>query len=86
MMADPALEGNYPTKGLYQALAVAAMCLQEEDSTRPLISDVVTALKYLAQNKTGTDELEGDDHDEDGKSSAPADRSDSEVEGNEGEE
>ncbi|XP_008784546.1 probable serine/threonine-protein kinase PBL23 [Phoenix dactylifera] len=46
-MADPLLEGNYPLKGLYQALAVAAMCLQEEASSRPLISDVVTALEYL---------------------------------------
>lgn len=41
------LEGNYPTKGLHQALAVAAMCLQEEASTRPLISDVVIALAHL---------------------------------------
>ncbi|KAF8409533.1 hypothetical protein HHK36_005610 [Tetracentron sinense] len=48
VMADPLLEGKYPIKGLYQALAVAAMCLQEEASTRPLISDVVTALEYLA--------------------------------------
>ncbi|KAG0503609.1 hypothetical protein HPP92_003681 [Vanilla planifolia] len=46
-MADPLLEGKYTTKGLYQALAVAAMCLQEEASTRPLMSDVVTALEYL---------------------------------------
>lgn len=53
-MADPVLEGKYPIKGLYQALAVAAMCLQEEASTRPLISDVVTALEYLALN--GNDE------------------------------
>ncbi|KAI3456433.1 hypothetical protein Pfo_013096 [Paulownia fortunei] len=48
LMADPLLEANYPVKGLYQALAVAAMCLQEEASTRPLIGDVVTALEYLA--------------------------------------
>lgn len=47
-MADPLLEGKYPMKGLYQALAVAAMCLQDEASTRPLIEDVVTALEYLA--------------------------------------
>ncbi|XP_068668377.1 probable serine/threonine-protein kinase PBL23 [Aristolochia californica] len=47
-MADPALNDEYPVKGLYQALAVAAMCLQEEALTRPLISDVVTALEYLA--------------------------------------
>ncbi|KAK9268507.1 hypothetical protein L1049_000259 [Liquidambar formosana] len=50
LMADPLLEGKYPMKALYQALAVAAMCLQEEASTRPLISDVVTALEYLASN------------------------------------
>lgn len=48
LMADPLLEGNFPVKGLYQALAVAAMCIQEEASTRPLIGDVVTALEYLA--------------------------------------
>lgn len=47
-MADPLLQGKYPVKGLYKALAVAAMCLQEEASTRPLISDVVTALEFMA--------------------------------------
>ncbi|KAH7429069.1 hypothetical protein KP509_09G029200 [Ceratopteris richardii] len=47
-MADPLLQGQYPMRGLYQALAVAAMCLQEQASTRPLIGDVVTALTYLA--------------------------------------
>ncbi|TVU10644.1 hypothetical protein EJB05_44188 [Eragrostis curvula] len=46
-MADPLLQGNYPTKGLYQALAIAAMCLQEDATMRPAISDVVTALEYL---------------------------------------
>ncbi|KAM5585684.1 putative serine/threonine-protein kinase PBL23 [Rosa sericea] len=48
LMADPLLQGKYPIKGLYQALAVAAMCLQEEAATRPLISDVVTALEFLS--------------------------------------
>ncbi|KAH1120533.1 hypothetical protein J1N35_003693 [Gossypium stocksii] len=47
-MADPLLQGRYPMRGLYQALAVAAMCLQEQAATRPLIGDVVTALAYLA--------------------------------------
>uniref|UniRef100_A0A0D6QZ91 non-specific serine/threonine protein kinase n=1 Tax=Araucaria cunninghamii TaxID=56994 RepID=A0A0D6QZ91_ARACU len=47
-MADPKLHGRYPMRGLYQALAVAAMCLHEEAATRPLIGDVVTALGYLA--------------------------------------
>ncbi|KAL6571570.1 Serine/threonine-protein kinase pbl27 [Orobanche hederae] len=47
-MADPLLHGHYPMRGLYQALAVAAMCLQEQAATRPLIGGVVTALSYLA--------------------------------------
>lgn len=47
-MADPLLEGNCPQKCLYQALAIAAMCLQEEADTRPLMADVVTALEFLA--------------------------------------
>ncbi|KAG6518094.1 hypothetical protein ZIOFF_021496 [Zingiber officinale] len=47
-MADPLLQGCYPMRGLYQSLAVAAMCLQEQAATRPLIGDVVTALSYLA--------------------------------------
>ncbi|KAL6196345.1 hypothetical protein ACLB2K_031960 [Fragaria x ananassa] len=53
LMADPLLEGKYPIKGLYQALAVAAMCLQEEAATRPLISDVVTALEFLSVDHLG---------------------------------
>jgi hypothetical protein len=55
-MADPTLDGEYPTKGLYQALAIAAMCLQEEAGTRPVISDVVTALEYLAISNAGQSE------------------------------
>lgn len=47
-MADPLLEGNYPVKEFHQALAIANMCIQDEANTRPLISDVVTALEYLA--------------------------------------
>jgi len=47
-MADPLLEKKFPLKGLYQALAISSMCLQEEASSRPLISDVVTALAFLA--------------------------------------
>ncbi|KAE9598400.1 putative protein kinase RLK-Pelle-RLCK-VIIa-1 family [Lupinus albus] len=51
LMADPMLRDNYPIKGLYQALAVAAMCLQVEAETRPWISDVVIALEFLAKKK-----------------------------------
>ncbi|CAN8245165.1 unnamed protein product [Cochlearia groenlandica] len=48
-IVDPNLEGNYPVKGLHQALAIAAMCLQEEAETRPVMGDVVTALEFLAK-------------------------------------
>ncbi|XP_020267367.1 serine/threonine-protein kinase PBL27-like isoform X3 [Asparagus officinalis] len=54
-MADPALEGRYPSRGLYQALAVAAMCVHEQPSLRPLIADVVTALTYLASQNYNPD-------------------------------
>lgn len=48
-MVDPLLiEGEYPVRALYQALAIAAMCVQEQPSMRPVISDVVMALDHLA--------------------------------------
>ncbi|XP_057438382.1 probable serine/threonine-protein kinase PBL7 isoform X1 [Lotus japonicus] len=50
-MADPMLQGQYPSRGLYQALAVAAMCVQEQANMRPVIADVVTALSYLATQR-----------------------------------
>ncbi|CAL5420041.1 unnamed protein product [Camellia sinensis] len=50
-MADPTLQGQYPARGLYQALSVAAMCVQEQPTMRPVIADVVTALSYLASQK-----------------------------------
>ncbi|KAI5599762.1 hypothetical protein BDE02_02G216600 [Populus trichocarpa] len=46
-LADPLLQGDFPVRGLNQAVAVAAMCLQEEPLVRPLISDVVSALGLL---------------------------------------
>ncbi|KAF3528097.1 hypothetical protein DY000_02041563 [Brassica cretica] len=48
-IVDPNLKGNYPLKGLHQALAIATMCLQEEAETRPFMGDVVTALEFLAK-------------------------------------
>ncbi|KAJ4969437.1 hypothetical protein NE237_016138 [Protea cynaroides] len=47
-MADPLLQGDFPVRGLNQAVAVAAMCVQEEASVRPLMSDVVSALSFLS--------------------------------------
>ncbi|KAK4265693.1 hypothetical protein QN277_026710 [Acacia crassicarpa] len=57
--ADPLLHGRYPMEGLYQALAVADMCLQEQAATRPPIGDVVTALTSLASQ---TYDPNGSDH------------------------
>ncbi|AES67537.2 receptor Serine/Threonine kinase [Medicago truncatula] len=50
-MVDPLLEGQYPARGLYQALAVAAMCVEEQSSMRPVIADVVAALDFIASHK-----------------------------------
>ncbi|KAL2238666.1 UNVERIFIED_CONTAM: putative serine/threonine-protein kinase PBL26 [Sesamum indicum] len=46
-LADPMLRGDFPKKSFNQAIAVAAMCIQEDASSRPFISDVVTALSCL---------------------------------------
>lgn len=46
-IADPVLEGNFPAKGFIQALIVVAMCLQEERTARPMMSDVVNAIMFL---------------------------------------
>ncbi|XP_028775967.1 probable serine/threonine-protein kinase PBL7 [Neltuma alba] len=61
LMADPMLEGQYPSRGLCQALAVAAMCVQEQANMRPVIADVVTALTYLASQRydPSTQSLQG---------------------------
>ena len=54
-LADPKLESNFPMRSLHQAVAVAAMCLNEEPSVRPLISDVVTALSFLGTTPMNQD-------------------------------
>ncbi|KAI3958815.1 hypothetical protein MKX01_023491 [Papaver californicum] len=47
-VADPLLKGHYPEQGLYQALSLAAECLQSKDVSRPRIGDVVNVLSNLA--------------------------------------
>lgn len=47
-IADPLLNRHFPEKDLNQLVAIAAMCLQDEASARPLISDVVTTLSFLS--------------------------------------
>ncbi|KAM5561812.1 putative serine/threonine-protein kinase PBL24 [Rosa sericea] len=46
-MADSRLNKQFPEKDLNQAVAIAAMCLQDEASVRPFMSDVVTTLSFL---------------------------------------
>lgn len=59
LLLDPHLEGLVPARCLHHAVAVTAMCLQEQPTYRPMIGDIVVALEYLAaqsseSNKGGT--------------------------------
>ncbi|EPS58248.1 protein kinase, partial [Genlisea aurea] len=47
-IVDPSLEGRFSTRSLHHAIAITAMCLQEQASFRPLITDIVLALEYLS--------------------------------------
>ncbi|KAK9726516.1 hypothetical protein RND81_05G220800 [Saponaria officinalis] len=51
-LADPLLHGEFQPKGLNQAVAIASMCLQEEETVRPVMCDVVSALSYLTSVPT----------------------------------
>ncbi|KAI3948988.1 hypothetical protein MKW98_021594 [Papaver atlanticum] len=46
-IADPLMEGQYPYRGLVQALNLAKLCLQEDSHKRPLTAEVVTTLSNL---------------------------------------
>ncbi|VAI91951.1 unnamed protein product [Triticum turgidum subsp. durum] len=47
-MADPALQGRYPSLDLQEALEVASVCIHKDHATRAPIGTVVTALSRLA--------------------------------------
>ncbi|XP_010539791.1 PREDICTED: serine/threonine-protein kinase PBS1-like [Tarenaya hassleriana] len=47
-LVDPSLRGRYPRRCLNYALAITAMCLNEEAHYRPFIGDILVALEYLA--------------------------------------
>ncbi|KAF8081053.1 hypothetical protein N665_0908s0009 [Sinapis alba] len=49
-MADPILKKNFSERGINQAVAITSMCLQEEPTARPLISDVMVALSFLSMS------------------------------------
>ncbi|GAB4835443.1 hypothetical protein Ancab_000350 [Ancistrocladus abbreviatus] len=52
-MADQRLNKEFPVTSLNQAVGIAAMCLQEEASVRPFISDVVAALGSISTGANG---------------------------------
>lgn len=69
-LADPLLEGKFPPKALNQAVAVAAMCLNEEASARPLMSDVVSALTFLGTDPSEIDFIDNNDNNNNNTSSS----------------
>jgi hypothetical protein len=46
-LVDPLVKREYPAKALNQVVAMASMCLQEEDCVRPMMGDVVMTLGFL---------------------------------------
>ncbi|KAM3404586.1 hypothetical protein ACQJBY_007592 [Aegilops geniculata] len=46
-LVDPLIKREYPAKALNQVVAMASMCLQEEDCVRPMMGDVVMTLGFL---------------------------------------
>ncbi|KAM2638490.1 hypothetical protein EV1_022854 [Malus domestica] len=54
-LIDPLLQGRFPVRCLHHAVAITAMCLQEQPTFRPLISDIVVALEYLASQSNKPD-------------------------------
>ncbi|CAI9117106.1 OLC1v1018443C1 [Oldenlandia corymbosa var. corymbosa] len=59
LMVDPLLEGRIPVRCLHHAVAIAAMCLQEQPSFRPIIGDIVVALEYLSSQAESSDAANG---------------------------
>lgn len=62
-LVDPLLQGRFPVRCLHHAIAITAMCLQEQPKFRPLISDVLVALEYLASQPYNSEARSGVDRD-----------------------
>ncbi|KAL3340701.1 hypothetical protein AABB24_029040 [Solanum stoloniferum] len=54
-MVDPLLNGQFSVRSLHHAVAITAMCIQEQASFRPIISDIVVALDYLVSQAESSD-------------------------------
>ncbi|KAK4354783.1 hypothetical protein RND71_026977 [Anisodus tanguticus] len=61
-MVDPALDGQFSSRCLHHAVAITAMCLQEQASFRPSITDIVTALDYLVSQAQTLGQRKGGSH------------------------
>lgn len=90
-MADPVLNKQFPEKDLNQAVAIAAMCLQEEAEARPLIGDVVTALSFLSMDSIPpslppADSISKESYESQSRSESERDQSETETESESGSE
>lgn len=47
-LVDPRLQGRYPTRPLYQVVAVTASCLKEDPLGRPTTRDILNAIQHVA--------------------------------------
>ncbi|CAA7399597.1 unnamed protein product [Spirodela intermedia] len=47
-LADPSLQGQFPGRPFHQLVVITSMCLQEQPHVRPIMRDVVVALKHVA--------------------------------------
>ncbi|CAN4095500.1 unnamed protein product [Withania somnifera] len=61
-MVDPALDGQFSARCLHHAVAVTAMCLQEQANFRPNITDIVAALDYLVAQAQQSGKHRGGSH------------------------
>ncbi|XP_016479425.2 putative serine/threonine-protein kinase PBL21 [Nicotiana tabacum] len=69
-MVDPSLHGQFSARCLHHAVAITAMCLQEQANFRPMISDIVTALDYLVAQAQSSGPHRGGSHT--GKKTSPS--------------
>lgn len=58
-LVDPQLQGSYPVRCLHHAIAITAMCIQEQPTFRPLIGDIVVALEYLSSQRYTSETHQG---------------------------
>lgn len=58
-MVDPLLNGQFSVRSLHHAVAITAMCIQEQANFRPIVSDIVVALDYLVSQAESSDSQGG---------------------------